>query len=134
MTGRLIRGGHRVVAFDPDTAAVSRAAADGAIPSDSLQNAVTKLPQPRIVWIMVPAGRAVDETIKTLLTVLQPGDVILDGGNSNYQQTQERSKLVVSSGLRFIDVGTSGGIWGGKGDLLFARVVRTWLAFRTSDV
>jgi 6-phosphogluconate dehydrogenase len=112
MAERLVRGGHRVVGYDSGTEARTRAASAGILPVDSLANLVAELPLPRTVWMMVPAGAAVDSTMDTLVTLLAPGDVIIDGGNSNYQDSQRRAKALAAKGFQFIDVGTSGGVWG----------------------
>lgn len=115
MVERLIRGGHRLVGYDRDVAAVGRVTAGGAGGADSLAALVAKLQQkPRAIWIMVPAGAPVDQTIAELLPHLNPGDILIDGGNSNYKDTQRRAADVKSKGFQFVDVGTSGGIWGLK--------------------
>ena len=112
MTERLLRGGHSVVAFDRDAATVQKYAKLKATAATSLGDAVQKLAAPRIVWIMVPAGQPVDDTIHELLPLLTDGDVIIDGGNSNFHDTMRRSKALAENGIAFIDSGTSGGIWG----------------------
>jgi 6-phosphogluconate dehydrogenase len=112
MTTRLIRGGHTVVAYDRDPAAVQRTAADGATGADSLQDLVSKLTPPRAVWIMVPAGPPTDSTINDLLGILQQGDVIIDGGNSRWTDSKDRYARCKKSGVSFVDAGTSGGVWG----------------------
>ena len=112
MTTRLIRGGHSVVAYDRDPAAVQRTAADGATGAGSLQDLVSKLTAPRAVWIMVPAGDPTDSTINDLLGILQQGDVIIDGGNSRWTDSKERYARCKERGVSFVDAGTSGGVWG----------------------
>lgn len=112
MTERLARGGHRVVAFDASASAMDRARACGAFAAGSLPELVSALQSPRAVWIMVPSGDAVDATISELLPRLSPGDVLIDGGNSNYRDTMRRGQMVQGKGMHFLDVGTSGGIWG----------------------
>ncbi len=112
MAERLVRGGHRVVGYDRDPKAVARVAALGAVGAGSLADAVAALVPPRAVWLMVPAGDAVDQTIAALAPHLVRGDVIVDGGNSNYKDTQRRAKTLEAQGLHLVDVGTSGGIWG----------------------
>jgi 6-phosphogluconate dehydrogenase len=112
MTERLLRGGHEVVAFDRDAAAVQKYAKLKATPATSLADAVRKLKGPRIVWIMVPAGKPVDDTIAELQPMLADGDAIIDGGNSNFHDTMRRSAALAEKGIAFIDSGTSGGIWG----------------------
>ena len=114
MAERLLRHGHHVVAFDQDRAAVDALVALGARPADSLEALVAQLKAPRIIWIMVPAGDAVDQTITSLLNLVQPGDVVIDGGNSNYHDTLRRAEIAAKRGVRFVDVGTSGGVWGAR--------------------
>ena len=112
MTARLLEKGHEVVAYDRTAQAVARAAALGAKAADGLPNVIAQLTSPRVVWIMVPAGAPVDETIATLLTGLSRGDVIIDGGNSRYHDTLRRAEELAARGIEFVDAGTSGGIWG----------------------
>jgi 6-phosphogluconate dehydrogenase len=114
MVERLVRGGHRVVGFDRDAGAVSRVAAAGAGGADSLPSLAGSLKQRRAIWIMVPSGAPVDETIAALLPHLAKDDILIDGGNSNYKDTQRRAASLKSQGFQFVDVGTSGGIWGLK--------------------
>ncbi len=112
MTERLLRGGHAVVAYDRNPDPVREAQSKGATGVTSLAQLIEKLAKPRAVWIMVPAGQAVDATIEALQPLLSRGDVILDGGNSNYNDTMARSARLAQTGIDFIDVGTSGGVWG----------------------
>ncbi len=112
MTTRLERGGHQVVAYDRDPEAVRRSAADGALAASSLADLVSKLGPPRAVWIMVPAGAPTDSTIDELLGLLQPGDVIIDGGNSRWTDSKARYARCKEKGVSFVDAGTSGGVWG----------------------
>ncbi|HEY0613340.1 MAG TPA: decarboxylating 6-phosphogluconate dehydrogenase [Candidatus Elarobacter sp.] len=112
MTTRLVRGGHQVVAYDRDAAAVQRSEGDGATGAASLQELVSKMSAPRAVWIMVPAGAPTDSTINDLLGLLQPGDTIIDGGNSRWTESKERYGRCKAKGVSFIDAGTSGGVWG----------------------
>ena len=114
MVERLVRGGHRVVGYDRDAGAVARVVSVGGEGADSLPVLAGKLKQPRAIWIMVPSGAPVDETIAALLRHLSKGDTIIDGGNSNYKDTQRRAASLKSQGFPFVDVGTSGGIWGLK--------------------
>jgi 6-phosphogluconate dehydrogenase len=114
MTKRLLEAGHSVVAFDPNEAALARSAADGATVVNSLEAMVAKLSRPCAVWMMVPAGDAVDRTVERLSTLLKPDDILIDGGNSNYRDTIQRASSVQKSGVHFVDAGTSGGIWGLK--------------------
>jgi 6-phosphogluconate dehydrogenase len=112
MSERLIKGGHEVVVFDrkPDTR--QRYVSLGATEAASVAEIPAKLKGPRIVWIMVPAGKPVDETIALLLPGLSKGDVIIDGGNSNFHETMRRAAELQGKGIHFVDSGTSGGIWG----------------------
>ena len=112
MARRLLRGGHRVVGFDPQAAARDAVARDGAETAESLQAMVAALSSPRAVWIMVPAGRITDETIDMLASLLARGDTLVDGGNSNYKDTQRRGAMLAQKGIGFADAGTSGGVWG----------------------
>lgn len=112
MATRLLRGGHRVVVFDINKAAIQLLENDGAVGAYTLAEITAKLAAPRSVWVMVPSGDITEQTILRLTEVLSPGDTIIDGGNSNYKDTQRRAKILQDKGLEFIDVGTSGGIWG----------------------
>ncbi|WP_417473202.1 phosphogluconate dehydrogenase (NAD(+)-dependent, decarboxylating) [Luteimonas mephitis] len=112
MAQRLVRGGHRVVGFDPNPDARSRVEAFGAESAASLEELVGKLPAPRTVWMMVPAGDITGGTVDALAKLLAPGDTIVDGGNSNYKDTLDRAKSVAGKGLHYVDCGTSGGVWG----------------------
>ena len=112
MAERLVRGGHTVRGYDPGDAARQQAEARGIIPHASLQNAVAALPTPRVVWLMVPAGQVVDDTIALLRPLLAAGDTVIDGGNSNYKDTQRRGAQLAEAGIHYIDCGTSGGVWG----------------------
>jgi 6-phosphogluconate dehydrogenase len=112
MTTRLLRGHHHVVAYDRNEEAVRAAVTGGAEGAQSPAELVAKLKAPRVVWIMVPAGKPTDDTIQTLLKLLTPGDVIVDGGNSNFRESQARGAFAEKHGVHFVDAGTSGGIWG----------------------
>ena len=114
MTRRLIAGGHRVVVYDRDPSAAAAMAAEGAAGVESLEAVPGKLNAPRAVWIMVPSGDAVDQTIAALSSSLQKGDILIDGGNSHYHDSMRRAASAREKGLEFLDVGTSGGIWGLK--------------------
>jgi 6-phosphogluconate dehydrogenase len=114
MTSRLLLDKHEVVAFDFSAAAVERAVSEGAGGASSLPELVAKLPSQKVVWIMVPAGKPTDDTIVALLEHLKPGDVIVDGGNSNFRESQARCALAKTKGVDFVDAGTSGGVWGLK--------------------
>ena len=112
MAERLVRGGHTVRGYDPGDAARQQAEARGIVPHANLQNAVAALPAPRVVWLMVPAGQVVDDTIAQLRPLLADGDTVIDGGNSNYKDTQRRGAQLAEAGIHYIDCGTSGGVWG----------------------
>lgn len=112
MTERLVRGGHEVVAFDRKPPTVQKYEALGAKGAHTLQEVTANLKTPRIAWIMVPAGKPVDETIAQLLPGLSKGDVIIDGGNSNFHDTMRRAADLQQKGIHLVDSGTSGGIWG----------------------
>lgn len=112
MAERLLRGGHRVAGHDRDAAAVRRVEKKGAAGADSLQKLAQQLASPRAVWMMVPAGDPVDQTIQALVPHLSAGDVIVDGGNSNYKESMRHATELKKQGLGFVDVGTSGGVWG----------------------
>lgn len=112
MAERLVRGGHAVRGYDPGEAARQQAETRGIVPHANLQNAVSALPTPRVVWLMVPAGQVVDDTIDQLRPLLSAGDTVIDGGNSNYKDTQRRAALLAEAGIYYVDCGTSGGVWG----------------------
>ena len=112
MAERLVRGGHAVRGYDPGEAARQQAEARGIVPHASLQNAIAALPTPRVVWLMVPAGQVVDDTLAQLRPLLAAGDTVIDGGNSNYKDTQRRAVQLADAGIHYIDCGTSGGVWG----------------------
>ena len=112
MSERLLRGGHQVVTYDRAADAVQRYTKLGATGASSLADVVKKLTAPRVLWIMVPAGDPVDQTIGELQPLLSEGDIIIDGGNSNFHDTMRRARSLDEHGIAFIDSGTSGGIWG----------------------
>ena len=114
MAERIRLAGHQVVGFDFSTDAVAKLAASGNVGSSSLEDMVQKLEAPRAVWMMVPSGDPVDETIAKLEKLLSPGDIIIDGGNSNYKDTIRRHGEVTAKGFQYVDCGTSGGVWGLK--------------------
>jgi len=109
---RLLRGGHSCVVFDTNAASVAQLAQDGATGSQDMADMVAKMPAPRAVWVMLPAGAITEATVTRLGELLQSGDTIIDGGNSNYQDDVRRAQAMASKGIRYIDVGTSGGVWG----------------------
>jgi 6-phosphogluconate dehydrogenase len=112
MTERLVRGGHRVVGFDRDAAAVQRVVDKGAAGIDSVEKLIGQLKAPRVIWLMVPSGAPVDQTIDLLTPHFAPGDTIVDGGNSYYRDSMRRGAALAQKKLNFVDCGTSGGIWG----------------------
>ena len=112
MTERLVRGGHHVVGYDLKAESRARVEAIGAGSADSLEALVGKLAAPRTLWLMVPAGEITDATITRLQPLLQRGDAIVDGGNSNYKDSLRRAAALSGAGIDFVDCGTSGGIWG----------------------
>ncbi len=112
MTQRLLDGGHNVVAYDPVSKAVAAVVKRGAVGAGSITNLVEKLTVPRAVWLMVPSGDPTESTVNSLAAELTPGDILIDGGNSNYRDSMRRAKALAEKGLLFLDVGTSGGIWG----------------------
>src|SRR5271157_922091 len=114
MAERLRLGGHQVVGFDFDAEAVARLTAAGNVGVSTLDELVKKLEGRRAIWIMVPQGGPVDQTIAKLTPQLSPGDILIDGGNSNYKDSMRRHKEVSAKGFEFVDVGTSGGVWGLK--------------------
>lgn len=112
MTTRMLRGGHRVVAFDLNEDSIKAAEEQGADGARTLDEIITKLASPRAVWVMVPAGNPTESTITALAEILSPGDIIIDGGNSNYKDSIRRAEMLEEKGIYFVDVGTSGGVWG----------------------
>ena len=112
MTERLVKGGHRVIGFDLNPQSVEQIVKIGAEGAVSLEDLAGKLPDPQIVWIMVPAGGPVDQTVAAVLPFLRPGAVIIDGGNSYYRDTLRRAEQCDAKGVHLVDCGTSGGIWG----------------------
>ncbi len=114
MVARLLNGGHRVVAYDLSEAAITAVEKIGAVGARTLDELVSKLPVPRVVWVMVPSGQITDDTIQALAERLSAGDILIDGGNSNYKDSIRHAAEVAPKGLGFLDVGTSGGVWGLK--------------------
>jgi 6-phosphogluconate dehydrogenase len=112
MAARLARGGHRVVGYARTAATVDEAIKLGAEGAHSLAEAAGMLKSPRIVWLMVPAGKVTDDTIQELSGLLTSGDTVIDGGNSNYKDSVRHAAMLEPKGIEFIDCGTSGGIWG----------------------
>jgi 6-phosphogluconate dehydrogenase len=114
MAERLRLGGHQVVGFDFNADAVAKLTASGNVGVPTLDDLTTKLEGRKAIWIMVPQGKPVDDTIAKLEPHLNPGDILIDGGNSNYKDTMRRHDQVAAKGFQFVDVGTSGGVWGLK--------------------
>jgi 6-phosphogluconate dehydrogenase len=112
MATRLVRGGHRVIGYARTAATVEEAIQNGAEGAHSLEEVVSKLKPPRVVWLMVPAGKVTDATIEHLSTLLVAGDSVIDGGNSNYKDSVRHAAMLEPNGIEFVDCGTSGGIWG----------------------
>ena len=112
MVRRLIRGGHQCAVFDLSPDNVKALARDGAAGAESMEDFVKKLTKPRAAWVMVPAGDATENTVMKLASLMEPGDTIIDGGNSYYHDDVRRSKILKEKGLHYLDVGTSGGVWG----------------------
>ena len=112
MTERLLRGGHQVVVFDPSAEAMQQARQKGAEAAANLGDMVQRLTEPRVIWIMVPAGKVTTQTVGELLVHLAEDDVLIDGGNSNYKDSIAHAGLAQQKGVHFLDAGTSGCIWG----------------------
>lgn len=112
MVQRLLHDGHRVVVSDLSEEAVTTAVSHGAVGASSIEELVSQLPQPRAVWVMVPAGKPTESVVHKLGTLVDAGDVIIDGGNSNYKETIQRGKELAEKSIHYVDVGTSGGVWG----------------------
>ena len=112
MVQRLLKGGHRVVTYDRNAEAVAASQTQGAQGAASPEDLVEGLGRPRSVWVMVPAGQPTEDTIDSLIPLLTSGDAVLDGGNANYKDSMRRAEKLQNSGIDFLDVGTSGGIWG----------------------
>jgi 6-phosphogluconate dehydrogenase len=112
MTRRLMRGGHELVVTDLSADNVKHIAGEGAIASASIDDFVTKLGKPRVAWLMVPAGGPTEQTVQTLAQKFQAGDILIDGGNSYFKDDIRRSRQLKDKGIHYVDVGTSGGVWG----------------------
>ena len=112
MAQRLIAGGHTVVVYDRDSAAVAASASGGARAAETVGDLVARLSPPRAVWVMVPAGAVTGAVIDELAEILEPGDAVIDGGNANYKDTIRRGEKLSERHIHLLDAGTSGGIWG----------------------
>jgi 6-phosphogluconate dehydrogenase len=112
MAERLKRGEHRVVAYDRDPDTRDHAAANGLETTDTLEHLAEQLAKPRVIWVMVPSGNPTEATISALIDVLDEGDVVIDGGNSNYKESMRRGAELQRHGMKLVDAGVSGGVWG----------------------
>ena len=112
MAERLLNGGHKVTGFDPNAQARSGLEGKGGAAADSLPALVKALPTPRVLWMMVPSGKITDDTVDALMPLLDEGDTVIDGGNSNYKDSLRRAASCAGKGLNYVDCGTSGGVWG----------------------
>ena len=112
MAQRLLNGGHRVVAHDTSSEALAVSRTWGAEDAATLEELAGRLSPPRAVWLMLPQGQPTEDTIDRLILTLAEGDVVLDGGNANYKDSMRRAEKLAAHGIDFMDVGTSGGIWG----------------------
>jgi 6-phosphogluconate dehydrogenase len=109
---RLMRHGHQCVVYDVNPASVKQLADEGAIPANDLKQFVASLELPRTVWLMLPSGAITETAVDQMHELLQSGDILIDGGNSNFQDDVRRAQALQKKGIRYIDVGTSGGVWG----------------------
>jgi 6-phosphogluconate dehydrogenase len=114
MVSRLQRDTHRVVVYDRSTDLIKQAEGQGCIGAASLAKMVSKLAAPRVIWIMVPSGVPTEETVQAMVALLQSGDIIIDGGNTKFHDDVRRASDLKKKGIHYVDVGTSGGIWGLK--------------------
>lgn len=114
MTKRLIEYGHELIVTDLSKDAIKEAESSGAKGTTNLEDLVSKLDSPRVVWIMVPSGNPTESTIMQLRELLNEGDIVIDGGNSNYKETMRRARVLAENNIHMVDVGTSGGVWGLK--------------------
>lgn len=112
MVRRLMRDGHECVVSDLSPDAVKQLSSEGAVGSESLDDFISKLSKPRVAWVMVPAGTPTENTVKALAERMEAGDIIIDGGNSYFKDDARRAKELAPKGINYVDVGTSGGIWG----------------------
>ncbi|SVB57909.1 uncharacterized protein METZ01_LOCUS210763, partial [marine metagenome] len=112
MVQRLLNGGHRVVTYDRSGQVVAASQSQGAVGVSSIEELVKNLTAPKAVWVMLPIGQPTEDTINSLIPLLSAGDTVLDGGNANYKDSMGRAEKLAEHGIDFMDVGTSGGIWG----------------------
>jgi 6-phosphogluconate dehydrogenase len=109
---RLTHQGHQCVVFDKNPAAIEALVGDGIAGSSGIEHLIAQLEKPRAIWLMLPAGRVTEEAVETLGGLLDAGDIVIDGGNSFYKDDIHRAKALASKGIRYVDCGTSGGVWG----------------------
>jgi 6-phosphogluconate dehydrogenase len=114
MVRRLMRGGHECFVFDLNAESVKRLEGEGAGGAGTIEELVEKMRKPRAVWVMVPAGAPTEKTVEALSKFMSPGDIVIDGGNSHFKDDVRRAKLLEQMGIHYVDVGTSGGIWGAE--------------------
>jgi 6-phosphogluconate dehydrogenase len=114
MNVRWLQGGHEMLVWNRSLAPREAAAKAGAVATETVEELVSRLRKPRVAWVMVPAGDVTEAMIKQLMGLMEPGDIIIDGGNSNYKDTIRNAAMVEATGIDFVDVGTSGGVWGLK--------------------
>jgi len=112
MVQRLMLGGHEVVGYNRSEEIIAELAEKGMLPATSMANAVQQLQSPRVVWLMIPSGSPTDNAIQELIPILEEGDIVIDGGNSNYHDSQRHGALLAKHDIGFVDSGTSGGVWG----------------------
>lgn len=112
MVQRLLLGGHAVVGYDLSAAAIASLETHGATGAQTLPEVAGKLESPRVAWVMVPSGNPTEQTVRALADLFSTGDIIIDGGNSNYKDSMRRGAMLAEKGIHFVDVGTSGGVWG----------------------
>ncbi|MCB9357537.1 MAG: decarboxylating 6-phosphogluconate dehydrogenase [Calditrichaeota bacterium] len=112
MVERLLRGGHQCVVSNRSPEPIAEAVAKGAEAASDLADLVSKLDKPKVIWLMIPSGAPVEDAIKTLIPLLSPGDLIIDGGNSNFRDSMRRGEELAGHGIDYVDAGTSGGVWG----------------------
>src|SRR5215467_3253215 len=111
ITRRIMRDGHTAVVYDRSANNITTLASEGAVGTDGLEDFVAKLEKPRVAWLMIPAG-ATGSLVEQLAGLMEPGDIIIDGGNSNYRDDIDRAASLRPKGIHYVDVGTSGGVWG----------------------
>jgi len=129
MVRRLCQGGHQVVGYDRDHAVVDDlAASDGMIAASSAEDAIAKLEGPRVVWLMLPAGEITEQQLQALIPMLSEGDVVIDGGNSNFHDSERHGIILGEYGIGFMDAGTSGGVWGLKNGYCLMVGAEDWVA------